>query len=116
MTKNIQKSNTDFKVKLKKLSLSLVVAGGAITGGFVLSAALPQQSWAQEEDNPGELARESLELMMKSLSLVIDSIPQYEMPVITENGDIIIRRKQKGDWEDLDETPELEETEDSKKI
>ncbi|WP_417453635.1 hypothetical protein [Kiloniella sp.] len=116
VTKNIQKSNTDFKVKLKKLSLSLVVAGGAITGGFVLSAALPQQSWAQEEDNPGELARESLELMMKSLSLVIDSIPQYEMPVITENGDIIIRRKQKGDWEDLDETPELEETEDSKKI
>ena len=116
VAKNIQKSNTDFKVKLKKLSLSLVVAGGAITGGLILSAALPQQSWAQEEENPGELARESLELMMKSLSLVIDSIPQYEMPVITENGDIIIRRKQKGDWEDLDETPEPEETEDSKKI
>ncbi|WP_125933323.1 hypothetical protein [Kiloniella majae] len=116
MTKNIQKSDTGFMVSLKKLSLSLAVAGGTIMGGLVLSTALPQQSWAQEEDNPGELARESLELMMKSLSLVIDSIPQYEMPVITENGDIIIRRKQKDDWEDLDETPAPEETEDSKQI
>ncbi|WP_085905389.1 hypothetical protein [Kiloniella majae] len=116
VTKNIQKSDTGFMVSLKKLSLSLAVAGGTIMGGLVLSTALPQQSWAQEEDNPGELARESLELMMKSLSLVIDSIPQYEMPVITENGDIIIRRKQKDDWEDLDETPAPEETEDSKQI
>ncbi|KLN59124.1 hypothetical protein WH96_19310 [Kiloniella spongiae] len=111
VTKNTQKSDTGFNINFKKLSLSLAVAGG-----LVLSTGFAQQSWAQEEDNPGELARESLELMMKSLSLVIDSIPQYEMPVITENGDIIIRRKQKDDWEDLDETPEPKENEDSKQI
>ncbi|WP_120497123.1 hypothetical protein [Kiloniella sp. EL199] len=111
MTKSIQKLNADFKLKLKKFSLCF-----AVLSGLVLSFALPQHSWAQEEENPGELARESLELMMKSLSLVIDSIPQYEMPVITENGDIIIRRKQKDDWEDLDETPAPEENEDSKQI
>ena len=111
VTKNIQKSDTRFDVNFKKLSLSL-----AVVGGLMLSTGFAQKSWAQDEDNPGELARESLELMMKSLSLVIDSIPQYEMPVITENGDIIIRRKQKDDWEDLDETPEPEENEDSKQI
>ncbi|WP_421783845.1 hypothetical protein [Kiloniella litopenaei] len=116
VTQKIQKPDTyfrgvNFKVKLKKFSLSL-----AVLSGLALSAALTQQSWAQDEENPGELARESLELMMKSLSLVIDSIPQYEMPVITENGDIIIRRKQKDDWEDLDESPAPEENEDSKQI
>jgi len=116
VTKKIQKSDAGLKMKLKTFSLTSAIMFGAVTGGFVLSTTLPQQSWAQEEENPGEFARESLELMMKSLSLVIDSIPQYEMPVITENGDIIIRRKQKDDWEDLDETPVPEENEDSKQI
>ncbi|WP_020592849.1 hypothetical protein [Kiloniella laminariae] len=89
--------------------------------GLTVSPLLLQPAQAQEEESPGEMARESLELMMKSLSLVIDAIPQYEMPVITENGDIIIRRKQKDDWEDQDDTspdqkPADPKDEDSTKI
>ncbi|MCZ4279496.1 hypothetical protein O4H49_01825 [Kiloniella laminariae] len=89
--------------------------------GLAVSPLLLQSAQAQEEESPGEMARESLELMMKSLSLVIDAIPQYEMPVITENGDIIIRRKQKDDWEDQDDTspdakPTDPENQDSTKI
>ena len=77
---------------------------------------LPLWAQEQEEDDPGELARESIELMMKSLGLIIDAIPQYEMPIINDDGDIIIRRKQKDDWQDHEDAPEKEDDEDSKEI
>ena len=54
-------------------------------------AASAQQE--NEQDEPGELAREGVERMMRALELFIDMIPQYEMPELDENGDIIIRRK-----------------------
>lgn len=44
-----------------------------------------------------ELARDSIEKLMRAMELLLDSIPQYEAPEITENGDIIIRRKQDSD-------------------
>ncbi|MFD2206112.1 hypothetical protein [Kiloniella antarctica] len=96
---------------LKKLPLTMLVVTGVLT--TVMTSPLHiQYAHAQEED-PGEMARESIELMMKSLRLVIDAIPQYEMPVINDNGDIIIRRKQKDDWEDLDDTPETDPLENN---
>ena len=42
---------------------------------------------------PGELAREGLAKMLQALDKLIESMPQYQMPEITENGDIILRRK-----------------------
>ncbi|WP_419905410.1 hypothetical protein [Kiloniella sp.] len=96
---------------LIKLPLALLIMVG-VSGAMISSPLAIQSAWAQEEEDPGELARESLELMMKSLGLVIDAIPQYEMPVINDNGDIIIRRKQKDDWEDEDENPEVENEDD----
>lgn len=45
------------------------------------------------QDSPEEMAREGLEQMMQALRLLVESIPQYEMPEILDNGDIIIRRK-----------------------
>ena len=39
-----------------------------------------------------EEAREGLWTLMMALQCVIESIPQYEMPEVLENGDIIIRR------------------------
>lgn len=44
-------------------------------------------------DSPEEMAREGLEQMMQALRLLVESIPQYELPEVLENGDIIIRRK-----------------------
>ena len=67
-------------------------------------------AWAQEEKDPSELARESVELMMRSLNLLIESIPQYELPEINEEGDIIIRRKRNSGNSDSDEDSDLEKT------
>ncbi|MGF1592625.1 MAG: hypothetical protein ACFCUW_05060 [Kiloniellaceae bacterium] len=60
-------------------------------------------------DSPSELAREALEQLMRALSLLVDSIPQYEMPEVLENGDIIIRRKH-GDAEPPAGESEIDET------
>ena len=42
---------------------------------------------------PGELAREGVARLLQALEVFIEMIPQYEMPELNENGDIIIRRK-----------------------
>lgn len=65
---------------------------------------------AEEENDPSELARESIELMMRSLNLLIERIPQYELPEINENGDIIIRRKRSTGESEPEEDSELEKT------
>lgn len=56
----------------------------------------------READILGEEARSAIEMllpmiesMMQRLPLLIDSLPEYEAPVIMPNGDIIIRRKRK---------------------
>ena len=72
----------------------LIVAVCALAA--VVSAA---PMWAAErtlapgaEDAEG-LAREGVEKLLRALELLLQSIPQYEAPVINENGDIIIRRR-----------------------
>lgn len=59
------------------------------------------------QDTPGEIAREGLEQMMRALRLLVESIPQYELPEVLENGDIIIRRKH---LQPESEEPEFDET------
>jgi len=65
-----------------------------------------------EEKSADELAVEGLSRLMDALSLFVDAIPQYSAPEILENGDIIIRRKNRknGDVDDDEEKPEIEET------
>lgn len=60
------------------------------------------------EQTPGDMAREGLEQMMRALSLLVESIPQYELPEVLENGDIIIRRKRDGETPSGE--PEFDET------
>ena len=72
--------------------------------------ALRAQDEAPEtppEQTPGEIAREGLEQMMRALRLLVQSIPQYELPEVLENGDIIIRRKHP---KPESEEPEFDET------
>ena len=76
-----------------------------------LAAAAP--SVAQTEDQPPEeLAIEGIERLMQALEAFIHSIPQYEAPVINEDGDIIIRRKRPpgSEPEPAPTEPELDET------
>jgi len=65
-------------------------------------------SLAADDKDAGDLAVEGLTRLMDALKLFVDAIPQYEAPEILENGDIIIRKKNK-DSED-EEAPKTEET------
>ncbi len=78
-----------------------------------------QPAWAQDggksaEEQLEELearAQETLERLMTALEGMLQAVPQYELPEITEDGDIIIRRARPGDEpggsmddDDMDET------------
>ncbi len=54
--------------------------------------AMPAHA-ADQKDDPSRLAAEGLDKMVRALESLMRSIPQYETPEITEDGDIIIRRK-----------------------
>jgi len=56
---------------------------------------MPTPTHAQSttpEDNPQELFEGATRMAMKALELLIKTLPQYDPPVILENGDILIRR------------------------
>ena len=59
------------------------------------------------QDSPSDLAREGLQQMMRALRLLVENVPQYELPEVLENGDIIIRRKR---GTAPHEDPEFDET------
>tara|TARA_B100001287_G_scaffold154784_1_gene130134 strand:- start:42 stop:305 length:264 start_codon:yes stop_codon:yes gene_type:complete len=44
-------------------------------------------------DKAQELAHEGIKNLMEALRLMIEHIPQYELPIINKNGDIVIKRK-----------------------
>jgi hypothetical protein len=73
----------------------LGLAPGAPAASAASEKPVMQASSGSESQQkaPEELAREGIEKLMRALELLIQDIPQYEMPVINENGDIIIRRK-----------------------
>lgn len=65
--------------------------------GLLMSAtpAQAQSSSPSEgygEETPKELFEGATRMMMKALELLITTMPQYEAPVVLENGDILIRR------------------------
>jgi hypothetical protein len=65
---------------------------------FLVAAGAPTGLRAAQHDQRGQaedLAREAIEQLLRALELMIDSIPQYELPEIQDNGDIIIRRKRR---------------------
>ena len=87
-----------------------------IIGSFCLSLALaagaPGPAFADapsERERAGEMAKEAIEQLMRALELMIESIPQYELPEVNEDGDIIIRRKHRKERE-TPGAPEVEET------
>jgi hypothetical protein len=52
----------------------------------------PGRSDPTEERSVGRLAQESLEELLRRLEDFLRSVPLYQAPEITEDGDIIIRR------------------------
>jgi len=93
----------------------------AMAFATLLSAALPIAALAQDQGFPGEaereraekLAQEAMEKLVRAIELFLNSIPQYEMPEVTEDGDIIIRRKRRPDEPKsapMPREPEFDET------
>ena len=81
------------------LCAALVLAPPAV------APAVAEES--RESENPGALVSDGIERLMRALEAFIDMIPQYEMPEINENGDIIIRRKRH-----VEPSPEEDDEED----
>ncbi len=67
---------------------------------------------ATADDDLVPEATEALRGLLTLLEGIIESVPQYELPEVLENGDIIIRRVPA----EPEEAPEEDETESSKDI
>ena len=59
----------------------------------VIAVSLPAAAFAGER-SAGEQLDEVLEDVLDALTLVMRAVPQYELPEVLPNGDIIIRRVQ----------------------
>ena len=74
------------------LAIWVLIAALAVAGP--VPAQTPDPGTGDRE-RAEELAREGFEQLLRALEALLQSIPQYEAPEITEDGDIIIRRKRK---------------------
>ncbi len=92
---------------------------GGLTAAALVAISLvmaPRVGAADEPDQrerAEEFARQGVERLMQALDLLMESIPQYEMPFVDENGDIIIRRRRDGGSEEPvpgTRAPEVEST------
>ncbi len=103
------------------LVLMLLGVSSFASIGAASSPAKPAEPAAGDDlsvqEQAEELAREAMEQLMRALKMFMQSIPQYELPEINENGDIIIRRKRRPEGDDPGEPddsearePEVEQT------
>jgi hypothetical protein len=72
---------------LRALAVALALA--VVTAPALAQAQAPAPP---ENQQPGALARDAIDKLMRALSLAIENLPQYAMPELNENGDIVIRR------------------------
>ena len=75
-----------------KAALLAVTLALAVPAAPILSVSPVSSAWAAEDKSAEQLARLALEQMLKAFEQLLRSIPQYAMPEILDNGDIIIRR------------------------
>ena len=47
----------------------------------------------RQQQGAEDLAREGVDKLLKALEQLLKAVPQYEPPIVNQNGDIIIRRK-----------------------
>ncbi|MBV8652626.1 MAG: hypothetical protein JO255_14260 [Alphaproteobacteria bacterium] len=56
-------------------------------------ATEPAPGFAEDMQRAAELMRQGLNKALGSVESLLRAMPQYELPQVNENGDIIIRRK-----------------------
>ncbi len=110
-----QPEDTNAMSPHRKLFTSLCIAS---TLALTAAPVLADDENDADNGNPSELAQEGAQKLMLALELMLQAIPQYAMPEILDNGDIIIRRlnpTEEGDADDdrpsaTKEGDEVEET------
>ena len=73
----------------KRLRAAALAAAVGLSAGLLAPPAVAEDPQAEFE----RLARDAARTIVAALSLLVAQIPQYELPEIMANGDIIIRRK-----------------------
>lgn len=98
-------------MKISRALAQISLAAALLTTGVPGALAQDEGSTAQQRlDELEALAQESLERLMLALEGMLQAVPQFELPEINEDGDIIIRRirpkPSEGtlDSDDMDET------------
>ncbi len=96
---------------ISRAMAQITLAAALATTGVPAAVAQDQGRTAQQQlDELEALAQESIERLMLALEGMLQAVPQFELPEITEDGDIIIRRirpkPNEGslDSDDMDET------------
>jgi hypothetical protein len=75
----------------KMLFVMVTAAAMALSGTFALGAE-PKPA-PDVQSRAEEALKEGAERIMRALELMLHAVPQYEMPEVLDNGDIIIRRR-----------------------
>jgi len=92
----------------------LIAAGLALATTLATALAVPTPGLAQQSEPkaPEEMAREGVELLLRALRGFVEAVPQYGLPRIEENGDIVIPRLRRDEQPDAPATdkPEPGET------
>lgn len=74
-------------------ALAAEIRSGHTGRDFAASGEPKPEAPSANPSAPGELAREGVTKILQALEKLLQSVPQYQMPEIDENGDIILRRK-----------------------
>jgi len=89
---------------MKKLGRYII----GVTIAVLITAGPTQAQNPAPKDHVQEQAekalKEGVQTILRALETMFKSIPQYEMPEILKNGDIIIRRKKPKDEKTPDDT------------
>lgn len=76
---------------IKRLALVLLIVF-LILPLPAISGEIKNLQSSPSYENPEEMLEDGVKMIMSALKLVLKTIPQYEMPDVMDNGDIIIRR------------------------
>lgn len=86
------------------MMLKVFPACAALAVIGLLLSTVPVRAQATQ-NTPQELFEGASRMVMNALELLIKAVPQYEAPVILDNGDILIKRKHDRD-DDVERDPQ----------
>ncbi len=73
--------------------LLVIVMAAAMSLPATLALGADPKPAPDVREQAEQAIKEGAEKIMRALELMLNALPQYEMPEVLENGDIIIRRR-----------------------